>query len=274
MNAVRDVQFIPPPPAMAPSSVEQSRAEVEQLYEREQAAARRLLALRAEEADASSAGGVLDGPILWDEAAAVDLAGQLGKLHAQQILAARVVSIARERRRTAIRALYVAEAAALRADVDRLTAVAEAHEEKTAKLLSQLQAHEGCSYVPLARPPLGDGAYADPVFYPLPHSQQLRNEAETAAQRALQLERRPVADQGALDFIEPTAEDVIKAIVELGPLQLGPDVIAAVDWLTSMRQAAEAQRKRGKRGALVVSLVWEGGALDTRASRATLRDDD
>jgi hypothetical protein len=277
MTTKTTLELIAPPPPPEIATVDAVRADVEKLYEREQRASHRVLGLRREEADATMSAGVLDVVDWGADAAAVDLARRIGDLHAQAVLASRVVDAARLKRRAAIQALYVAEAAALRERSSAAQSEAVQHVQRVDALLAQLEQLEGVRYLPEQPPQRGVGVWADPRpgGWPMARSASLLLSAESFEQQALAQERRVVQDQGAAEAT--SQEDALAQLAALGPLVIGPPLVAVQDWMDEQFSIVADQRRRRSwlRDALVaVSLRWSDGELDRAQSRVVLVEQD
>ena len=212
---------------------------------------------------------------------------------------------ARRRRADAIRAVWVAEAGALREQVAALRREADQRQVKTDKLLAELERWEGCRFEPappsrqprpgpvqdpkgvtvvraydMGRPdgwvepapvPLAD---LEVVYRPTPKTQVLRQQAAALEAQAAQVEARDPAVGGEVSAT--TADELLAQVRALDPMTLGPSLAEVEAWA---RPAEERQRARlarlspyhdGYGAEPSLTVCWKGGVLHTANCRAVV----
>jgi hypothetical protein len=273
------------PPATDP--VTAARVVVERLHAAEAQLARRRLALEDElVADQASAGDAALDAALAGQAPA-DALRQLAITRDEILATDHAITAARRRRADAIRSYWGAEAEARRREIQPLVTQLAAHEARTAELLAQLTAHEGCAYEPayvaiLARR-RGPG---EVVAYTIPAGDVMRQRIAELEQQAAALVARPIVDDGGM-----TAESRAELIDQLlghDPLILAPAVADVLAWHEQVVAAEHARRRQAnpvvrakgddrdwelaaEDAPVRVELVWQAGAINQDRSRVWFR---
>jgi hypothetical protein len=263
----------------AADPVEAAKAEVERLHRAELDLSDKRMALAASLGSLEAEAGVatLD-TFLAGEGTGADTTRRLLAARAEVDALDAAIAEARTRRRGAIRAVWLAEAAAIREQAAPLRAEADAREPRTRELLAALLEHEGIDYAP-ARPgmgslPLGDQVGGAPhvVIRRIGRTDSLRIRANDLEAQAAAVEAREMQDRGAISG--NSAEAIIDQIRAWDPMKLALPLPAAAEWAT---QAEATQRARlahlqphhvGYGGEPLLELVWAGDDVDNARSRA------
>jgi len=208
-------------------------------------------------------------PVLVSTAGAAFLEGEAGTSGAANALDSSrsemamidaALEVARNKRREALRQINVAEATKMRAEAARLRKKAEQHGQVTARLLAELQAHEGCDYVPYK--PYVDPTGGDTVTYRIPTSASLEHQASGLEGKAEAKERQALRDWGELQG-SFSPDELVENIVQLGPLMLGPSLVELHDWARSTLEGTSKERLRCR-------ISWGNGEFAPTRSEAVL----
>jgi hypothetical protein len=265
------------PPAADP--IEAAREEVGRLHRAELDLSDQRMALAASLGSLEAEAGVatLD-TFLAGAGTGADTTRRLLAARAEVDALDAAIAEARSRRRDAIRAAWLAEAAPLREQAVAHRAEADAREPRTRELLAALLEHEGIEYAP-ARPgmgslPLGDQAGGAPhvVIRRIGRTDSLRLRANDLEAQAAAVEAREVQDRGAISG--NSAEAIIAQIRAWEPMKLALPLPAAAEWATQAEAQQRARLARlaphhvGYGGEPLLELVWAGDDVDNARSRA------
>jgi hypothetical protein len=263
----------------AADPVEAAKAEVERLHRAELDLSDRRMALAVSLGSLEAETGVatLD-TFLAGEGTGADTTRRLLAARAEVDALDAAIAEARQRRRDAIRAAWLVEAAAIRGRAAPLRAEAEAREPRTRELLAALLEHEGIDYAP-ARPgmgslPLGDQVGGAPftVIRRVGRTDSLRIRANDLEAQAAAVEAREIQDRGAISGA--SAEAIIGQIRAWDPMKLALPLPSAAKWATQAEAAQRARLARlaphhvGYGGEPSLELVWVADDIDNTRSRA------
>ena len=232
----------------------------------------------AAEADGTAGAALLDG----GEAAMQKQVTTLTRLRVESDACDAAIAEARRRRVVAVQDIWLAEAADLRLEAERLEEEAKGREQKTARLLAALEEWEDCQYVPKPPPEPGMsgglvGGSPMIVHIRIPHTQGLRHEADRLKSEAAVLEARSVVTAGSISTND--RDEVLLSMGGWDPMKVAPTLIAVEKWLAEKEPAALERLERGwmpKDGEgkplehpLSYTLVWQDGEIDVQRSRIT-----
>jgi hypothetical protein len=257
-------------------AVEAARAEVQRLHAAEVSIGDEWRALRArlprvEMAAASAVVAEILGDPLAPEASQVDVAAARARRDALVAATAEV----RSRRRAAIGAAYVAEAASLRARAAQLRADADKRQLTTDRLLAQLEAHEGLRFVPPSTLiPQSGPTVTGGVEYlrPYPRTVMMRRTAAALDRQAEELERRAPTDRGA--FVAASVDEIVERLRGWDAMELAPPLPEVIECVERETAALQARLSRVRTPAgqglgaseLEYEIVWRNGHHDATAS--------
>lgn len=143
--------------------------------------------------------------VLDNEAAAGRLGSVISRLRDEADIAERAAAAAGRKLREARRDVLRARASELRAEAEKVRTEARVRQEKTDRLLAELEGHEGARYVPWKPRAVVNGlpGSGEPVTYKVPMTSALLARAEQLEQDAAQLEAK--ADQADDDSVASAA---------------------------------------------------------------------
>jgi hypothetical protein len=198
---------------------------------------------------------------------------------------------ARQRRTSAIPAVFAAEADEKLREAVKLETEATDLEAESGRLRAALQAHDGCIYVPA--PPAAPeraiggqvGGAPTIVVVSVPRHERLRREAATLRTEAGQLRFREAHTAGSVEA--DNLEDLLAAVFAActcaicrsrAGMRVSPQVDTIVAWSERAIEKERARRARIAEGADTVPpstpfrlhLEWRGGAVDAAGSRIVL----
>lgn len=259
------------------NAVEKAKEQVTKLMEAERRLSERLAVKQAELA---AAGGDLGESTLKAElaGAAVDL-GLLrcvSDLRAEVDATQQAIDAARRERLSAIPLVWRAEASELVEKAEKLEGEANSRQEKTDKLLAQLEEWEGVRYVPSRpgdhSPLLGNqqGGAPTVITVAVPKTDYLRLEATQLRERAAALEtKRPVRSGRATGA---SAKELLGSVLG-DPMVLGPTAASVLAWTAEQeaKHGAESAALRHKNhegwetrnNPIRYTIIWKNGELLT-----------
>lgn len=166
-----------------------------------------------------------------------ELTGSIARAKAELEALESSINAARRRRAAAIRDLYKAQAADLRREAANLIGGADKRQQKTDKLLAELQAYEGCTYRPYRPMDHVPGVAGQPqkVIVRLPQTEWMRQSAQHLETQAEALESRPVNNGGGRTAY--TLDDLI-ALLYSDAEQIMPRELDVREWAEPLECAA------------------------------------
>jgi hypothetical protein len=174
---------------------------------------------------------------------------------------------AREARHDAILAVWKAQAADRRRQAKKVASDLEKHQKRTSQLLTALQEHEGCAYVPASYAALAGVAGGAMVAgqIALPMSQTLAAEYARLEAEAQELETRRVHPTGQLTA---TSVDALVDALYADAMRMAPREDRVRAWAERAREALlKVTRTVG--GHFAYTLTWSSpGVVDEAASTA------
>ena len=184
---------------------------------------------------------------------------------------AAAIDRAREARHDAILAVWKVQAADRRRQAKKVAGDLQKRQDRTSQLLTALQEHEGCAYVPASYAALAGVAGGAMVAgqIALPMSQTLAAEHARLEAEAQELETRRVHPTGQLTAT--SVDDLVRALYA-DPVRMAPREDDVRAWAERARQAV-LQATRTANGNFAFTLTWSScGTIDEAASTVCRRD--